>query len=69
MNTFDRTVINKNISTAIEELDCALRSIIYAKDEIENKFSGESFDTYLELLDGLYDNILKAKKQLEWLYT
>lgn len=68
METLDRTTINRNVSTAIGELDNALIYITYAKNEIRNNFSGESFDAYVDVLNSLYNSIMITKNQLDSLY-
>lgn len=67
-DTLDRTKINTKVSTAISDLDSALNYIIYAKSEIQKKFSGESFDAYIAVLDSLYESIRTTKNQLNNLY-
>lgn len=67
-DTLDRTKINTKVSTAISDLDSALNYITYAKSEIQKKFSGESFDAYIAVLDSLYESIRTIKNQLNDLY-
>lgn len=67
-DTLDRTKVNTKVSEAVSDLESALMYIVYAKSEIISKFSGESFDAYVDELDSLYESIRNTKDTLNDLY-
>lgn len=64
----DRVAVNTSVTEALSHLDEALKNINSAESEIRNEFTGESFDTYIEVLNSTYGAIMNLKDQLYDLY-
>lgn len=62
--SYEQEKAERLVAEADEALGEALRNLLCAKNEIQEKFSGQSFEAFQDVLEQLYQEISSARDRL-----